>query len=133
MSDEEVIKLNPQAKSWISGEHKIDYFPWFTRQHPHFYVLSHAKSGQFLSNMTLGTDGEVLGVETHPKYRKQGLARKLWDTALTHHAEEGLPGPKHSKTMTKAGEAWARKVGGALPENIRTSKVNRMRNMLAWD
>ena len=127
------IQQGPQPKSWNDGTHKVDYYPWFTGAHPHFYVLSDAKSGQLLSNMALGESGEVLGLETHPKYRNQGLATKLWTTAQKNHKEQKLPAPRHSKTMTKSGEAWAQKVGGELPKDRRISNVTQMRNMLGWN
>ena len=108
----------PAPESWESSEgHTVTYFPNLTRQHPHFYILSDTKSGQYLSNMVVGHKGEVEGLETHPKMRRQGLASELWHAA-TQHAEgtPGVPMPQHSTLRTRAGEGWAKKVGGVVPE-----------------
>lgn len=104
----------PRATSWEDEKHRVDYMPNFTPAHPHMYLLSDKQSGKYLSNMLLNEKGEVNAVETHPKYRRQGLAKKLWDIANTN-AEQGAPAPVHSGTRTRAGEAWAKKVGGEVP------------------
>lgn len=120
----------PYAHAAEDDKHKIEYFPNFTNAHPHFYVLSDKKSGQYLSNMTLDHDGTVLGVETHPKYRNQGHAKALWDYA-TENAKTGAPAPKHSSSRTAAGEAWAKKVGGELPKRAGNYvSAGQMRGML---
>jgi GNAT superfamily N-acetyltransferase len=120
---------SPQAKSWDDGTHKIQYYPWFTPAHPHFYVLSDSKSGQLMSNMTLGHDGEVMGLETHPKHQNKGLATKLWNTAKSNSANAGTS-PKHSDLMTQAGENWAKKVGGEMPARIARSRDTSMFGMI---
>lgn len=106
----------PMAVAWKSGEHKIEYHPNLTRQHPHFYLMSDAETGKPVSNMALSHEGKVLAVETDPKKRRQGLATKLWTEAQKHSEEvPGVPQPKHSSMRTRSGEAWAKKVGGELP------------------
>jgi len=121
----------PQAKSWDNGTHKVQYYPWFTGAHPHFYVLSDSKSGQLLSNMTLDRGGEVMGLETHPKHRGKGHASRLWDIANRNSENAGVK-PKHSDLMTEAGEGWAKKVGGELPAKIARSRETSMRGMLEF-
>jgi hypothetical protein len=120
---------NPQSKAWVSGDHKIEYYPWFTPAHPHFYVLKHKDTGQIMSNMTLGHDGEVMGLETHPKHRNQGLATKIWNIASKNSDNAGVK-PKHSDLMTEAGEGWAKKVGGQMPEKVARSRETQMRGMI---
>jgi GNAT superfamily N-acetyltransferase len=120
---------SPQAKSWDDGTHKIQYFPWFTPAHPHFYVLSDSKSGQLMSNMTLGRDGEVMGLETHPKHQNKGLATKIWNTAHKNADNAGTK-PKHSDLMTEAGEGWAKKVGGEMPARVARSRDTSMFGMI---
>lgn len=107
----------PRAESWESSEgHRVDYIPHLTRQHPHMYLLSDAQSGKYLSNMVVGHEGEVQGLETHPKHRRQGLASELWHAAQQHaEGTPGVPTPKHSVLRTRAGEGWAKKVGGEVP------------------
>lgn len=106
----------PHSVAWVTGEHKIEYHPNLTRQHPHFYLMSEAQTGKPVSNMALDREGKVLAVETDPKKRRQGLATKLWTEAQKHSQEmPGVPAPKHSGMRTRAGEAWAKKVGGEVP------------------
>ena len=95
-------------------QHEIAYHHYFTRQHPHFFILSDKKSGKMLANMNLDAKGKLQGIETHPDYQRQGLATKLWNYAKSQ-SDIGIPEPKHSDARTKAGEAWAKKVGGELP------------------
>lgn len=126
----------PKPASWISGDHRIDYHPWFHNQAPHFYVLSHKDTGQMLSNLTIGREGHVSGVETHPKHQREGLATKLWNIAK-HHSETtpGVPTPKHSTSRTRKGDAWAKKVGGDVPPVKRESLLSarQMQGMLRFD
>ena len=104
----------PFNHSAEDDEHRIDYYHWATRQHPHWFILSDKKSGKMLSNLALDEEGKVSAVETHPEHRRQGLAKKLWDYAgsLGHM---GIPTPKHSTMRTKEGEDWAKGVGGEVP------------------
>lgn len=105
----------PYSHAVTDDTHRIDYLHWLTPQHPHFFVLSDKETGQRLSNMTLDENGRVSGIETHPKYRRQGLARKLWDYAKSR-SDMGIPEPQHSAMRTKAGEEWAKRVGGEVPK-----------------
>ena len=107
----------PVSEKWESSEgHTVTYIPNLTRQHPHFYLLSDSNTGKHLSNMSIGHEGKVDAVETHPKMRRQGLASELWH-AVQQHAETtpGVPAPQHSTSRTRAGDAWAKKVGGEVP------------------
>ena len=118
----------PHSAAWQSGEHKIEYHPNLTRQHPHFYLMSEAQTGKPVSNMALDHEGKVLAVETDPKKRRQGLATKLWNEAQQHSKDmPGVPEPKHSRTRTRSGEAWAKKVGGEVPP--RTGELLSARQM----
>lgn len=62
-----------------------------------------------------GSDGGrvVRNVEVLEEYRRQGIATKLWEQAVSL----GL-NPKHDERRTAAGEAWATSVGSDKPENI---------------
>lgn len=48
----------------------------------------------------------VLMVEVEPPYRRQGIARQLWQ-----YAKENGFNPVHEIEKTKDGEAWAKAVG----------------------
>lgn len=122
----------PYNHSAEDDKHRIDYYHYFTRQHPHFFILSDKKSGKMLSNLNLDEEGKVQGVETHPDYRRQGLARKLWDYAKSQ-SEMGIPEPKHSATRTKEGEEWAKKIGGELPKRGRLLSARQMQGMIDFE
>ena len=119
----------PRNHSVEDDVHRIDYYHYATPQHPHWFILSDKESGKMLSNMNLNREGEVSAVETHPKYRKQGLAKKLWDYAGTL-GHMGIPAPKHSSGRTQAGEAWAKKIGGELPARGRLLSARQMNMMI---
>jgi GNAT superfamily N-acetyltransferase len=119
----------PRATSWEDDNHRVDYIPNLTRQHPHMYLLSDKQSGKYLSNMALDEKGKVQAVETHPQYRRQGLAKKLWGIAQENTAQ-GAPAPQHSSTRTRAGEAWAKKVGGEVPPRGRLLSARQMQGMI---
>ena len=122
----------PYNHSAEDDKHRIDYYHYFTRQHPHFFVLSDKESGKMLSNMNLDEKGVVQGVETHPDYRRQGLATKLWNYAKSQSAM-GIPEPQHSRTRTKEGEEWAKKIGGELPPRGRLLSARQMQGMIDFE
>lgn len=107
----------PAPESWESSEgHVVHYYPNITRNHPHWYIMSDAQSGKFISNMVLNREGKVDAIETHPKLRRQGLASELWHAAQQHaETTPGVPTPQHGTSRTRAGDAWAKKVGGDVP------------------
>ena len=111
----------PVAEEWESSPgHKVTYIPNFNRHTPHLYLMSDKKSGKFISNMAVGHEGRIDGVETHPQMRRQGLATELLNAAKEHsETTPGVPEPKFSGTRTSAGEKWQKKastkLGGEVP------------------
>jgi len=62
------------------------------------------------------TARELQGVQVVPQHQRQGIATGLWNEGHRLAEEHGrIPSPKHSSDRTKAGDAWARSVGGRLP------------------
>lgn len=119
----------PYNHSVEDDKHRIDYFHWFTPQHPHFFVMTDKESNKIVSNLTLDEKGKVSGVETHPEFRRQGLATKLWNYAK-ERSDMGIPEPKHSTMRTKEGEEWAKKIGGDLPKRGRLLSARQMQGMI---
>jgi GNAT superfamily N-acetyltransferase len=56
--------------------------------------------------------GEITGLSVVPKYRRQGIATALYNTAL---AWPGVNPPCHSALRMREGDCRARSVGGYLP------------------
>jgi GNAT superfamily N-acetyltransferase len=61
-------------------------------------------------------DGTVLDVFVSDGHRRQGVATVLWQVAHEIAVERGWPLPKHSSERSIEGDAWARAVGGDLPD-----------------
>lgn len=124
----------PRAEVWQSSpEHAVEYHPNLTRQHPNLYILKDIKTNRYLSNMVTDHDGEVSAVETDPKQRRQGHATELWHAAIQHaETTPGVPTPQHSRSRTRAGDAWAKKVGGEVPPvpRERLLSARQMRGMI---
>lgn len=122
----------PYSHSAEDETHRIDYYHYLNKQTPHFFVLHDKKSGKIVSNLTLDEEGKVQGVETHPEFRRQGLATKLWDYAKSR-SDIGIPEPKHSSMRTREGEAWAKKIGGDLPKRGRLLSARQMQGMIDFE
>ena len=134
---------NPVAEEWESSPgHHVSYFPWVNRQTPNMYVLSEGKpfsqGGKHISNLVTGTDGEIKGIETHPKMRRQGLATELLNAANEHsETTPGVPKPAFSPTRTAAGDKFqkkaAKKLGGEAPTGGNLLSPRQMQGMLRFD
>ena len=53
---------------------------------------------------------EITGISVLPSEQRKGIATAMW-----HMGQRMRPKPVHSADRTRAGEAWARSVGGRLP------------------
>jgi len=53
---------------------------------------------------------EVTGINVEPGEQRKGLATAMWNMG-----QDIRPKPVHSADRTRAGEAWAKSVGGRLP------------------
>jgi hypothetical protein len=83
---------------------------------PVHQVTAHAgPTGTSVGSM-LWTSKELRNVTVSPDQQRRGVATALWNEGHRLAAESsGIPQPKHSSDRTKAGDAWARSVGGRLP------------------
>ena len=129
----------PVAEQWESSPgHTVTYFPNLNRQTPHMYVLSDSKTEKPISNLVVNHTGEIMGIETHPKMKRQGHATELLNAA-NEHAEttSGVPKPEFSKTRTSAGDkfqkAAAKKLGGEAPTGGSLLSPRQMQGMLRFD
>lgn len=57
--------------------------------------------------------GVVKGVHVNESQQHKGIATQMWE-----HANKITPGLSHSSNRSDQGNAWAKKVGGPLPERV---------------
>ena len=57
--------------------------------------------------------GEVVRVEVNPEHQRKGVATGLWNFAknVAASSDGKIRRPQHSTAQSKAGKAWAKKVG----------------------
>jgi hypothetical protein len=61
--------------------------------------------------------GTVFSIATAPELQRQGLATKMWRGAhAISSSKPDVVAPRHSRIRSNEGDAWARSVGGELPE-----------------
>ena len=58
--------------------------------------------------------GEIMDVHTAPEHQRKGVATGMLKYAQSI-AGGDIPTPRHAKSRTTSGEAWAKKVGGYFP------------------
>jgi GNAT superfamily N-acetyltransferase len=62
-------------------------------------------------------EGTIFSVQVAPHLQRQGVATAMWHHARALAAERpDIVPPKHSQIRSGQGDAWARAVGGELPE-----------------
>lgn len=60
--------------------------------------------------------GEIKDVLVMGEHEGKGIASKMYAVAHSTAANnKDIPAPAHSSQRTREGDAWAKKVGGALP------------------
>ena len=59
--------------------------------------------------------GEIKDVLVGDDHQGKGLATRMYEVAKDTAETNALPTPKHSKSRTRSGDSWAKKVGGKLP------------------
>ena len=107
-----------QVMAWADKDHEFTYVhkSLGMTHADHTFWLSDKESGKVLSRLFLRNDGNIDGIETHPKYRRQGLATKLHDFARRVHDDiPSIPAPVHSTSRTNLGQQWAKSTGEEVP------------------
>jgi len=61
-------------------------------------------------------DGEINKVYVGDSYRRLGIATKMWEMATEWAEENDEVVPEHSSSRTKAGDEWAKSIGGKIPD-----------------
>jgi GNAT superfamily N-acetyltransferase len=60
--------------------------------------------------------GEIEKVFVGKPYRRQGLGTHLWELAVERAEKHGAAHPEHSSRRSKEGDAFARSIGGYIPD-----------------
>lgn len=60
--------------------------------------------------------GMIKHVGVAEAHERRGIATAMYHLAQRLSSQYGVPAPQHSMDRTDEGDAWARKVGGELPE-----------------
>jgi hypothetical protein len=60
--------------------------------------------------------GEIEKVAVGTPNRRKGVATELWDLATAWAEENGAEPPSHSSRRSADGDAWARSIGGHVPD-----------------
>ena len=82
---------------------------------PTHRIRALSQHGSELGSM-LWSSKEIRNIGVTPGQERRGIATAMWHEGHRMAAENPkIPQPKHSKQRTKAGDAWARSVGGRLP------------------
>jgi hypothetical protein len=72
-------------------------------------------TGSNVGSMLWNAKG-IRNITVAPDQQRRGVATAMWNEGHRLAAEsKSVPQPKHSDDRTKAGDAWARSVGGRLP------------------
>jgi ribosomal protein S18 acetylase RimI-like enzyme len=75
-----------------------------------------AESGGAVARMVWDSEGKMGNVHVDSNLRRKGIATKMWQFAQSLSQQDPTIAPiRHSDVRTKAGDSWARKVGGDLP------------------
>ena len=81
------------------------------------HVLQVNKEDEPVAHMQWNPDkGEIADIHVEEPYRRQGIATSMWNKSQQWSADKGLTSPVHNPKRTEAGDAWAKSVGGSVPE-----------------
>ena len=91
------------------GDYSLEY------ARPDMYIPRHrivaSQGGQRAGEMTWHPKTHAItGINVEPGEQRKGLATAMWNMG-----QDIRPKPVHSADRTRAGEAWAKSVGGRLP------------------
>ena len=90
-----------------------DMMGWGDPEGNHKIIAQH-KGGKVGELQWDPGDKQIQNIEVNPKHQRKGLATAMWDHAnsLSHSGMK----LQHSPVRSDAGDAWAKSVGGYLPE-----------------
>ncbi len=94
-------------------------YPYNTRHFDEPHRMLANKEGSTIGHVSWSPreDGSITDVFVEASYRRQGIASELFKRA-THLSSQfsDVPTPVHNSRRTASGDAWAKAVGGNIPE-----------------
>ena len=79
-------------------------------------IMAHDNSGQLGRLLWNADDGEISHVYVGDKLRRRGIATDMWNEAHSEALYRGIIDPEHSSRRSQEGDAWAKSIGGDIPE-----------------
>jgi DNA polymerase III epsilon subunit-like protein len=112
---EDLIKDMRDAKARAS-EPKMDYS--FYKPLKRHRVEIKDDEGKTIASMEwMNEDGQISHLDVKPDYRRRGLATKLFRHAQKlSEKDSSIAAPQHSPMRSEDGDAWARAIGGFIPD-----------------
>jgi hypothetical protein len=85
--------------------------------HEHLISAIHPETGAVIGRMKWRPyGGSIANIDVNEEHRRQGVATGMWNTATRLNEENpDIVAPNHSIHRSRAGDAWAKSVGGELP------------------
>jgi hypothetical protein len=102
--------MSHEALSEQFKDYKLTYHPP-DMDTPRHRILAHTEGGFPVGEMAWHPKTKaVTNIQVWPDEQRQGIGTAMWNMG-----QKIRPKPVHSADRTRAGEAWAKKVGGRLP------------------
>lgn len=90
------------------GDYEMHYdYP--SRNTP-LHKITALHAGQKVGHLMWGGENTVHSIGVEPEHQRRGLATAMWN-----YGHEKNPHLRHDTDRTEEGDAWAHKVGGAVP------------------
>lgn len=95
---------------------QLQYTRWKDVPHSEHNIHIVKDSGGTVARMVWDSEGVVDNLHVDSNLQRRGLATRMWNYAQQLSEQDPtIPPIKHSNRRSKAGDSWARKVGGDIP------------------
>lgn len=109
--------LNP-GQFRFRGEDGTQYdFSHVNKWDANEHAVTATREGEQVGEMGYKRSGGSVGfIHVQEEHRRTGVGRGMWAVARAMHDLLGTAEPEHSHTRSDTGDAWAKSVGGYLPQ-----------------
>jgi GNAT superfamily N-acetyltransferase len=110
-----------QGGQGLPSDHVINYIPHEDRDGNKMHAWQMRDShGNLLGHLNINHWGAIEQIETHPEFRRQGIATALYNAAKdANRHDPSIPAPVHSSARTPSGNAWAKSVSKAEGKELK--------------